>query len=214
MTISATPLLSEVLGDSPIPEEKLFYFRVRLKQRLYSFLLSKFSELSQDKNFNKASLARRLGKRPEQITRWLRSPGNLELDTLSDLLLGMKKELLFNASSIELGMVTLEKELWTPKTKAEVSPLPATIPNDVARVEDQRSVYRQSPHIDQNKEALFSAIKKATAPTQEATRYKSRAFDYANPGGPSVEEVLTDVPLSMPGIDRKQSAAQAMEVSL
>jgi hypothetical protein len=38
---------------------------------------------------NKAKLARRLDKRPEQITRWLSEPGNLTFDTLSDLLLGL-----------------------------------------------------------------------------------------------------------------------------
>lgn len=34
----------------------------------------------------RASLSRRLHKRPEQITRWMSSPGNLEIDTISDLL--------------------------------------------------------------------------------------------------------------------------------
>jgi ribosome-binding protein aMBF1 (putative translation factor) len=38
---------------------------------------------------SKAELAKRLGKRPEQITRWLSSPCNLELETLSDLALAL-----------------------------------------------------------------------------------------------------------------------------
>lgn len=38
---------------------------------------------------SRAELAKRLNKRPEQITRWLSSPCNLELDTLSDLALAL-----------------------------------------------------------------------------------------------------------------------------
>lgn len=37
----------------------------------------------------RASLARRLGRKPEQITRWFSAPGNLEIDTISDLLMAM-----------------------------------------------------------------------------------------------------------------------------
>jgi hypothetical protein len=37
---------------------------------------------------NKAEFARRIGRAPEQITRWLAAPGNWELDTISDFLLG------------------------------------------------------------------------------------------------------------------------------
>ena len=39
----------------------------------------------------RASLARRLGRKPEQITRWFSAPGNLEIDTISDLLMAMGK---------------------------------------------------------------------------------------------------------------------------
>lgn len=113
MTISQTPVLSEVLDWSPIPEEKLVYFRVRLKQRLYSFLLTKFEELEKKRDFTKAQLARRIGRGPDQISRWFGNPGNLELNTVSDLLLGMQKELLFTDSNLDSGMVTLDRELWS-----------------------------------------------------------------------------------------------------
>jgi transcriptional regulator with XRE-family HTH domain len=56
------------------------------------------------KGLTKATLARRLGKAPEQITRWLASPGNLRLDTVSDILLAMRHELSFDVTPIELGV--------------------------------------------------------------------------------------------------------------
>lgn len=36
-----------------------------------------------------AQLASRIGKRADQVSRWLSNPGNLTLDTISDLLLGL-----------------------------------------------------------------------------------------------------------------------------
>jgi DNA-binding phage protein len=57
------------------------YFRNVILQELLLAL-----ELS---GATKAELARRLNKRPEQITRWLSAPGNLEIDTVSNLLSAM-----------------------------------------------------------------------------------------------------------------------------
>ena len=51
--------------------------------------------------FTRADLARRLGKRPEQVTRWLAGPGNLKIDTLSDLLLAMGHELVIEVRPID-----------------------------------------------------------------------------------------------------------------
>ena len=45
--------------------------------------------LSEEEGFSRADLARKLRARPSQITRWLSSPGNWTLDTISDLLLAM-----------------------------------------------------------------------------------------------------------------------------
>ena len=115
MTTSQTSLLSEIQDWSPIPEEKLVYFRTRLKLRLYSFLLAKFAELEKERDFSKAKLAARIGKDPALITRWLGNPGNLRLDTLSDLLLGMKRELLFTDSEINDSVIARDFELWVSK---------------------------------------------------------------------------------------------------
>ena len=42
---------------------------------------------------NQKKLARRIRRKPEVINRWLSSAGNWELDTISDLLLGMDVDL-------------------------------------------------------------------------------------------------------------------------
>jgi hypothetical protein len=46
-------------------------------------------------------LARRLGKKPEQITRWLGAPGNWTLETLSNLLVAMGYEPQFSAQPLD-----------------------------------------------------------------------------------------------------------------
>ncbi|MBW7922626.1 MAG: helix-turn-helix transcriptional regulator [Rubellimicrobium sp.] len=59
--------------------------RARNKNKAHSFLLDTFKE----SGLSKAEIAGMLGKKPEQITRWLAGPGNLTLDTLSDLIFVM-----------------------------------------------------------------------------------------------------------------------------
>jgi hypothetical protein len=77
--------LSKPEGDARIPLETQLYFRARNKNRAYDAVIREFlkSGLSQ------ATLARRLGKRPEIISRLLGAPGNWTLDTVSDLLLAI-----------------------------------------------------------------------------------------------------------------------------
>jgi transcriptional regulator with XRE-family HTH domain len=43
----------------------------------------------QNEGLTQADIARRLGRRPEQIHRWLGSPANCTTDTVSDLLLAI-----------------------------------------------------------------------------------------------------------------------------
>lgn len=88
-TSQPTPFLSELLEGSVIPEGKLAYFRARLSNRLHELVLSAFLKVEKRDHLSRADLAKRLGRKPEQITRWFASPGNWELDTVSDLLLGM-----------------------------------------------------------------------------------------------------------------------------
>jgi hypothetical protein len=99
-TTSRTRFLTEIAAGHlgpPIPEAKREYFRARLRNTLFNFILRKF--LEQEKSgLTKATLARRIGSRPDVISRWLGAPGNLTLDTVSDLLLGISAEELIPTS--------------------------------------------------------------------------------------------------------------------
>jgi hypothetical protein len=93
MTTSQTAkFFSAVIKGERIPEGKLAYFRARLRTRLHDLVLSEFARLALSDQITRAELAERIGRQPEQITRWLGSPGNWTLDTLSDLALGMGAE--------------------------------------------------------------------------------------------------------------------------
>lgn len=60
----------------------LAYMRERHRSHVYSLVLDEFER----SGINQATLAARLGKAPEIISRWLSGPGNWTLDTESDLL--------------------------------------------------------------------------------------------------------------------------------
>jgi hypothetical protein len=74
-----------------IPEAKRVYFQTRLRNRLFNYILGRFIR-EQKNGLTKAALARRIGKQPEMINRWLGMPSNLTLDTVSDLLVGICAE--------------------------------------------------------------------------------------------------------------------------
>lgn len=74
-----------------IPKPTLAYFQQRLRNRVFDLLLERFDE-EKKKGLTKAILARRIGKTPDVINRWLGSPSNLTLDTLSDLMIGLAAE--------------------------------------------------------------------------------------------------------------------------
>lgn len=88
MNTHQTSFLSEIESGDAIPLGKLAYLRERTRNRLYGFIVSKFIERSKT-GLTKADLARRIGKKPEVVTRLLGAPGNWTIDTLSDLLVGI-----------------------------------------------------------------------------------------------------------------------------
>ena len=92
MTPSRKSFLSHLVDGGVIPPGKLAYFRRRLRNRLHRAVLSEFSRLAATEQLTKKVLAQRIGKKPEQITRWLTASGNWTIDTLSDLLIGMGTE--------------------------------------------------------------------------------------------------------------------------
>jgi hypothetical protein len=89
---SPTQFLTEIvdLDVDVIPLGKLAFFREQLRHQLHQLILRKFIVVHDGpKKLTKRRLASRIHRQPEVITRLLGAPGNLTLDTLSDLLIGM-----------------------------------------------------------------------------------------------------------------------------
>ncbi|MES2845607.1 MAG: helix-turn-helix transcriptional regulator [Pseudomonadota bacterium] len=84
MTTYQTLLTSEIDAKN-LPSFWLSYFREKLRGEINDHLLEAF----QESNLTKADIARKLNRRPEQITRWLSAPCNLETDTIADIALAL-----------------------------------------------------------------------------------------------------------------------------
>ena len=91
MNTSRKPFLSEVFDGDKIPLGTLSYFRERFRDRLYDLVIEEFLKQRAENDLTRADVARRIGRRPEQITRWFGAPGNWTLETVSDLLLAIAK---------------------------------------------------------------------------------------------------------------------------
>lgn len=96
-------LSEQITGESEIDQWTLSYFRGRLSNRIHAMVLTEFLRQEKTGKITRALLAKRIGRKPEQITRWFSSSGNWTLDTLSDLLLGLAME-----PSISVQSVTVE----------------------------------------------------------------------------------------------------------
>ena len=83
---------SELAGDEPLSDYALGYLNERVRNSFYDYVLQRFHEAVEQKNFTRAKLARRLGLEPARVTRLLGSPGNWTLDTVSELLIGICRE--------------------------------------------------------------------------------------------------------------------------
>jgi hypothetical protein len=85
-----TSRTEEIRHSDQIPLRTLEVFRNRFRTQLFDLILSEYSKQARA-GFTKRDLARRINRRPEQITRWLGTPSNWTLDTISDLLLGISQ---------------------------------------------------------------------------------------------------------------------------
>src|ERR1700730_18132234 len=90
-TSHETVFLSEILSGEAIPKGKLEFFRERFRDHLYELVVNEFLKQEAASLLSKADVARRIHRKPEQITRWLGAPGNWEIETVSDLLLAISK---------------------------------------------------------------------------------------------------------------------------
>src|ERR1700733_9189676 len=86
MNTSQISTLSKPCGANRIEPWELAYFQARNRSRAHAVVLKEF----QESGLTQADLARRLGKRPEVISRLLGAPGNWGLDTMSDLLFAIR----------------------------------------------------------------------------------------------------------------------------
>lgn len=77
------------ISDEPLGDAEKVYFRARTRRDVHAAVLKRFEDLQEHGKMNKIQLASRLGVHPSQVTRWLSTPGNWTIDTLSDLLLAM-----------------------------------------------------------------------------------------------------------------------------
>ena len=82
MSTLQTTTLSKPVGVEPVPKGVFGYFRGRNKHRLYNLVIREFKK----SGLSQADLARRLGKTPDVVCRWLAGPTNWTIDTVSDLL--------------------------------------------------------------------------------------------------------------------------------
>ena len=87
MTISQEQLTT-ALSQPEIERFWLGYFQEELRSTIHEQLLEMF-EHANARGLSRADLARKIGRRPEQVTRWLSAPANIESDTISDISLGM-----------------------------------------------------------------------------------------------------------------------------
>jgi len=102
VTTSATPsFLTEILEGKVIPARKLAYFRTQLRYALHDVVLQEFLRQEDKVEINQADLARRIGRKPAQISRLLGAPGNWTINTVSDLLLGMGIEPIISTQSLK-----------------------------------------------------------------------------------------------------------------
>lgn len=91
MATSLAPSFSDIAEGEPIPPEILAYCQQKLRNAFHQLVLREW--VNREKaGLSRKDLARRIGKKPEQITRWLGTPSNWTLDTISDLMLGMGVE--------------------------------------------------------------------------------------------------------------------------
>lgn len=93
--------MENTLNLDPKSDRDVFYYRQRHKNRVFQSLVAFFATEAERRGLTKKDLAERLKRDPAQITRWLSSPSNLTLDTISDILLSLDAEMDHTISRFE-----------------------------------------------------------------------------------------------------------------
>src|SRR5262245_43564717 len=74
-------------------DRDIFYYQQRAKNRVFEAITSFFAQEAEERGITKRDIADFLKRDPAQITRWLTSPSNYTIETLSDLLLRLGAEM-------------------------------------------------------------------------------------------------------------------------
>jgi hypothetical protein len=82
-------------------DRDIFYYRQRSKNRLFEAITSFFADAAEQRGITKRDIAEFLKRDPALITRWLTTPSNLTLDTISDLLLSLGAEMDYTVTKFE-----------------------------------------------------------------------------------------------------------------
>jgi len=108
--------LAEILDWQPIPEDKLVYFRERLRHRLHAAILDAFLKRSAERGLRQSDLAIRIDRTRAQITRWFSTASNLTLDSISDLMVGLGMDFdAFPSTPIEKTVTTANQQVGSEK---------------------------------------------------------------------------------------------------
>ncbi|MDP1678578.1 MAG: hypothetical protein Q8L02_00360 [Candidatus Nitrotoga sp.] len=172
MPVYQKPISSKVQDvESIIPLGTLAYFRGRFSNKIHELVLEKFAALEREEKMNRAELARKIRRKPEQITRWLGSPGNWTLDTLSDLLLGMGMEPEVSVRSLASGGITksMQHASWTlPNFLVDVQ-TPQQVTQDIADGNHKHLYFSFRMIDDQNLSMNTIETKSLPTPSQPTT---------------------------------------------
>lgn len=85
--------MENISKNKSVSARDIAYYRQRNRNRLLEHLHVFFSDEAESTGITKKDIADILDKDPAQITRWLSAPGNLTVDTISDILFAMRAEM-------------------------------------------------------------------------------------------------------------------------
>ena len=136
-----------------LSDRDIFYYRQRTKNRVFEALTAFFAEEAERRGISKKEIAEALRRDPAQISRWLSSPTNLTLDTISDLLLSLEAEMDYSVAKFQ--------DRGTPN---EMHPLMQRIVSrspDVVVLEDKRPKFPAGQFAKLTSVSSNSAVAKA-----------------------------------------------------
>jgi hypothetical protein len=88
-----TSILREIAHSKPIQLRTRLLYRRRLQNRVQRLLRKAFRDEQKRTGLTQKELADRIDKDKSKVNQWLSIAGNLTLDTISDLLLGLGVDL-------------------------------------------------------------------------------------------------------------------------